>query len=332
MNKINWGIIGCGDVTELKSGPAFNKVTNSSLVAVMRRDAAKAKDYAQRHNVPKWYADANQLINDTDVNAIYVATPPSSHEEYTIAAIKAGKPVYVEKPMSVNFSSAKNMLQAANENNEKLVVAHYRRAQPIFKKIKELLAGKAIGEVRIVNLMCYKKPLTEQELSDVSIGWRVNTAIAGGGLFNDLAPHQLDLMIYFFGEVDSATGIATNQAHLYNADDIVAGSILFKSGVMFNGSWCFAVGENNEKDVCEIIGANGKISFAVFDHQLITLTKGSNTETISFDKLLHVQQPMIEKVVAYFLNESDNPCSGEEGVKVMELIDEFTLKSLNVFY
>ncbi|HEV8083093.1 MAG TPA: Gfo/Idh/MocA family oxidoreductase [Chitinophagaceae bacterium] len=332
MNKINWGIIGCGDVTELKSGPAFNKVKNSSLVAVMRRDAAKAKDYAQRHNVPKWYDEADQLISDPGVNAIYVATPPSSHEEYTIAAIKAGKPVYVEKPMSVNFSSAKNMMQVANEYNAKLVVAHYRRAQPLFKKIKELLNENAIGDVRIVNLICYKKSVTEQQLSDSKIAWRVNPLIAGGGLFNDLAPHQLDLMIYFFGEVDSATGIAANQAHLYNADDVVAGSILFKSGVMFNGTWCFTISENNEKDVCEIIGTKGKISFAVFDHQAITLTKESNTETISFDKLLHVQQPMIEKTVAYFLNESDNPCSGEDGVKVMELLDEFTQKSFNVFY
>src|SRR6187551_1308715 len=106
MEKINWGIIGCGDVSEVKSGPAFNKVNNSSLVAVMRRDGAKAKDYAHRHQVPKWYDDASLLINDPDVNAIYIATPPSSHEEYTIAAIDAGKPVYVEKPMTMNYNRA----------------------------------------------------------------------------------------------------------------------------------------------------------------------------------------------------------------------------------
>src|SRR5205085_8185937 len=102
MDKINWGIIGCGDVTEVKSGPAFNKVKNSSLVAVMRRNAVKAKDYAQRHNVPKWYTDANDLIADPKINAIYIATPPSSHEKYTLAVLDAGKPVYVEKPMSID--------------------------------------------------------------------------------------------------------------------------------------------------------------------------------------------------------------------------------------
>ena len=157
MNKINWGIIGCGDVTEIKSGPAFNKVKNSSLIAVMRRDAAKAKDYAQRHNVPKWYADADSLINDPDVNAIYIATPPSSHEQYTIAALNAGKPVYVEKPMAVNAAAAKNMMNVAKEKNIKLVVAHYRREQPMFKKIKQLLAEKNIGEICLARMEFYKK-------------------------------------------------------------------------------------------------------------------------------------------------------------------------------
>ena len=76
MEEIKWGIIGCGDVTEVKSAPAFNKVPHSSLVAVMRRDAAKAQDYALRHGVPKWYINAEQLINDPEINAIYIATPP----------------------------------------------------------------------------------------------------------------------------------------------------------------------------------------------------------------------------------------------------------------
>ena len=134
MKKINWGIIGCGDVTEIKSGPAFNKVNNSSLVAVMRRDTEKAKDYARRHNIPRWYDDANRLINDPGVNAVYIATPPSSHEEYALAAIHAGKPVYLEKPMALNYQSAVIIANTAAGKNIKLVVAHYRRAQPLFKK------------------------------------------------------------------------------------------------------------------------------------------------------------------------------------------------------
>ncbi|HMI61904.1 MAG TPA: Gfo/Idh/MocA family oxidoreductase [Puia sp.] len=323
MKKINWGIIGCGDVTELKSGPAFNKVADSALVAVMRRDAAKAEDYALRHGVPRWYADANQLINDPEVNAIYIATPPSSHEEYTLAAINAGKHVYVEKPMANNFAAASHMADVAVANNSKLVVAHYRREQPRFKKIKELIRDKAIGEVLLVRLELSKPPLTKEEMADPKIDWRVNPAIAGGGLFHDLAPHQLDLMYYFFGPVEKVTGIATNQGGLYTADDLVAGNILFRSGVAFSGTWCFNAAGVSKNDFCEIIGTAGKISFNVFSGDTITLLVDGQINTLAFDALQHVQQPMIEATVRYFLDEGPNPDSGREGAEVMRIMERF---------
>jgi predicted dehydrogenase len=326
MQTIHWGIIGCGDVTEVKSGPAFNKVKNSALIAVMRRDAEKAKDYAQRHKVPTWYSDASLLINDPDINAIYVATPPSSHEEYTLAALKAGKHVYVEKPMALNAASAAIMTKAAAEKNSKLVVAHYRRAQPLFNKIKQLIHDKAIGDVRFAKIETYKKMVTAEEMTDPSRAWRVDAAVAGGGIFNDIAPHQLDMLCYFFGEVDRSSGISAAQSNIYNADDIVTGTISFKRGVLFSGIWCFNVADDLEKDICEIIGSEGKISFSFFEHKPILLTHNGKTETISFDPLPHVQQPMIEQVVDYFLGKSSNPCTGEEGVVVMQLIDRFTGK------
>lgn len=178
MKKICWGIIGCGDVTELKSGPAFNKVPNSQLVAVMRRDAAKAQDYAQRHNVPRWYNDADKLINDRGVTAIYVATPPSSHEAYTIAALNTGKPVYVEKPMANTYAAALNMADIGAAKNNKLAVAHYRREQPRFKKIKQLVTEKAIGEILFARIELCKPPIAKEEFADEKIAWRVNPAIA----------------------------------------------------------------------------------------------------------------------------------------------------------
>jgi predicted dehydrogenase len=326
MQKINWGIIGCGDVTEIKSGPAFNKVKNSALVAVMRRDAEKAADYARRHNVPRWYADTGRLINDPEVNAIYVATPPSSHEAYTLAAIAAGKPVYVEKPMSVNATAARSMSVMANEKNIKLCVAHYRRAQPLFQKIKQLLDEKIIGEVRFARIDLYKKALTQDELATPLKAWRVNEAIAGGGLFHDLAPHQLDIMYYLFGEIEKISGLANNQAHQYQTDDIVAGNLLFRSGIVCTGLWCFNAAPSEERDSCEIIGDKGKIEFSFFEHRPINVTTHMGTNAFSFEPLQHVQQPMIEKVVSYFLDEGANPCSGDEGVVVMDLIDRITAK------
>lgn len=323
MATINWGIIGCGNVTEIKSGPAFNKVPHSKLVAVMRRNAAKAADYAKRHHVLRWYDDANQLINDPEVNAIYIATPPSSHEEYALAAIAAGKPVYVEKPMALNYIAAKNMAAAATAKNVKLVVAHYRREWPMFKKLKELIVAQAIGYTSLVRLEFCKTPITPAQLADESIAWRINPAIAGGGIFNDLAPHQLDMLYYLFGPAKKINGIAANQSNQYNAHDIVAGNILFKNGIAFSGSWCFNAYE--ESDHCEIIGTRGKLNFSFFKGGDIKMVTDEGTTNFNFETLQHVQQPMIEKTVKYFLGQADNPCKGNEGALSMRWMERFVL-------
>lgn len=318
--EIKWGIIGCGDVTEKKSGPAFNKASNSSLKAVMRRNGLKAKDYALRHGVPKWYDDANQLINDPEVNAIYIATPPLQHEDYTLRALAAGKPVYVEKPMTLNAASALRMRDAAENHHVKLSVAHYRRAQPMFLKVKSLLDAKSVGTIKLVQLQMLQ-PDKSNLIADSETNWRLDPAISGGGLFHDLAPHQLDLMIHFFGEVDKSSGISLNQGNSYGVDDIVTGHILFKSGVVFNGSWCFSVAEH--LDICEIIGTEGKISFPMFGNT-VTVSKDGDEEEFIFDGLPHVQQPMIEEVVKYFLGKAENPCSADQAIQSMKLMDSFT--------
>jgi predicted dehydrogenase len=319
---INWGIIGCGDVTEVKSGPAFNKVPGSRLIAVMRRDAAKAADYAKRHQVDKWYAEADALIQDPDVNAIYIATPPDAHEKYTLDAIKAGKPIYVEKPMALNYAAAKNMADIAAKAGVKLTVAHYRRQWPMFVQLKALLTQQVIGEIRLVQLQFYKPAQTAAELAEEKNAWRVNPAISGGGLFHDLAPHQLDILYYLFGEAESMSGVAANQGGNYTADDIVTGTIRFANGIIFSGTWCFTAGE--ARDYCEIIGSTGTIRFSFFSKQGIGLTVNGQTTVYDFDPLQHVQQPMIAETVNYFSGKASNPCTGKEGAEIMRWMELIT--------
>jgi predicted dehydrogenase len=320
-STIQWGIIGCGDVTEVKSGPAFNKVSNSKLVAVMRRNAAKAEDYAKRHGVSKWYSDAADLINDPDVNAIYVATPPLQHEDYTLQALRAGKPVYVEKPMAINAASAERMMKAAAAAGVKLSVAHYRRQQPLFLKIKSLLEEGAIGEPRLTNLYCLQ-PHNHSMITQTDDAWRYNPAVSGGGLFFDLAPHQLDLLLYFFGQPKAVNGISYNASGLYNADDTTAGQVLFQNNVLCTGTWCFTVPE--KRDYCEIIGSDGSLHFSIFEHRLLTLKRKDTEVRFEFERLPHVQQPMIQQVVAYFLDQADNPCNAAEGAEVMKMMERIT--------
>ncbi|HUH32582.1 MAG TPA: Gfo/Idh/MocA family oxidoreductase, partial [Daejeonella sp.] len=240
-NHINWGIIGCGDVTEVKSGPAFNKVDRSSLHAVMRRNAAKAKDYAERHNVPVWYDSADDLIADNLVNAVYIATPPAYHEEYAVKALKAGKDVYVEKPMALTASGCQRIAHAAELSGGKVSVAHYRRAMPFFLKIKELIESNTIGQVLFVNLKMFQGAKNEV-ISKTEDNWRLDPLISGGGLFYDLAPHQIDMMLYLFGSAQKASGFSSTTGKT-TVPDLISGQILLPNNVLFNGLWCFNVPE-----------------------------------------------------------------------------------------
>lgn len=324
MSAIKWGIIGCGDVTELKSGQAYNKIADSSLVAVMRRDAEKAADYARRHNVGKWYSDAELLMNDPGVNAVSIATPPSSHLEYAKRAIAKGLNVYVEKPVTRNSAEAEAMAEAVKEGNAKLVVAHYRRALPMFLHVKSLLDSGAIGDVRTaqIRMWQHREPTVP---TYPGTNWRLDPEVSGGGYFHDLAPHQLDLMLYFFGEPEHYSGYSLNQANTSPADDHVCGLIVFKNKVVVNGSWSFNVAESETIDACEIVGTKGKITFPFFG-KFVTLKTETGEETIDFTHPMHIQQPMIEKIVAYFKGEGPNPCTIGEAVVLMKIIDSFTGK------
>ncbi|MEK7198545.1 MAG: Gfo/Idh/MocA family oxidoreductase [Bacteroidota bacterium] len=321
LHTISWGIIGCGNVTEIKSGPAFYKIPGSSLVAVMRRDAAKAKDYAERHGVSKWYTNASELINDPAVNAIYVATPPKYHEAYTIAALLAGKPVYVEKPMSVNTASCLRMQTASDQTGVKLCVAHYRRALPMFNRIKQLLDEGVVGKIRTVKLTMLQ-PDQSSVIALTENNWRVDPEMAGAGLFFDLAPHQLDLMVYLFGKAVETYGLAANQAGLYKAEDVVTGIMRLENDILFNGQWCFTVAEGMEEDLVEINGSDGKISFPVFGYE-VTIQTGNEKKVLTFEPPAHIQQPMIAKVVQYFLGKGNNPCSAADAILSMTVMDSF---------
>jgi predicted dehydrogenase len=325
MNNINWGIIGCGNVTEKKSGQAYNKIPNSKLVAVMRRNAAKAADYASRHQVGKWYDDADKLLNDAEVNAVSIATPPAFHLEYAIAALKKGLYVYVEKPVTLNSQEAQAMANAVKEYSGKLTVAHYRRALPMFLYVKDLLAKNTIGDIRTVQIRMWKS-LRPDLIANSETNWRVLPEFSGGGYFHDLAPHQLDLMLYYFGEPEKYHGFSLNQSKVNPADDHVCGQILFKNQVVVNGSWCFNVAESETVDSCEIIGTKGKITFPFFG-TFVNWKNEEDEQTINFTHPEHIQQPMITKIVDYFRGEGPNPCPIEEAVTLMKVMDAFTEKS-----
>ena len=320
LNEVNWGIIGVGDVCEVKSAPAMNLIAGSTLKAVMRRNGDKAKDYAQRHNVPKWYDQADDLINDPEINAIYIATPPDSHQSYTLQAAAAGKPVYVEKPMARNHKECHAMINACEQAGVPLFVAYYRRRLPNFLKVKSLLDEKAIGDIRLVNIKLFKA----LDPSDGPDNWRILPEIAGGGYFYDLASHQLDLLDYLFGPIIDASGMAVNQGGKYPAEDIVVGSFSFKNSILGQGTWCFTTAENLEEETTTIVGSTGQISFSCFGDPSVSLEViDKEKEVFHFEMPKHIQQPLIQTVVDDLLGKDTCPSTGVTAArtnKIMELL------------
>lgn len=320
MKTIRWGIIGCGDVTESKSGPAFAKAENSALVAVMRRDGVKAADYAKRHNVPRWYDDAHKLIADAEVDAVYVATPPDSHEHYAIQTARAGKPVYVEKPMARSYDECRRMIDACRKESVKLFVAYYRRTLPRFLKVKELLEDRAIGQVRFVSVRLHQPPMKE-DLDPHNLPWRVRPEIAGGGRFLDLASHTLDLLDFLLGRIADARGHANNQAHLYPAEDIVTGSLAFESGVLGTGLWCFT--SHHRADEVQIVGDTGRICFSTFGpNDPVRLETEGMAEQFDIPHPPHIQQPMIQAVVNELNGQGRSPSTGETAARTSRVMDQ----------
>lgn len=301
---IRWGIIGVGDVCEVKSGPGFQKASNSQLVAVMRRDAVKARDFAERHSVPKWYNDAEALIHDEEVDAIYIATPPHVHKSYTELVVKAGKPVFVEKPMALSYAECQSMIAVCEEASIPLWVAYYRRTLPRFVKIKELIDSGAIGVVRTLSVTLRRPPVNMSK----GLPWRVQPDISGGGLFMDVAVHTLDFLDYVLGPIVSVTANAVNQAAEYPAEDNVTAIFRFESGVTGVGLWHFT--SNDSFDETVIVGTAGHIRFSSFDAKPFILSNADGEQQFHIDNPPHVHQALIQTIVDELNGIGKSPSTG----------------------
>ena len=316
VERVRWGIIGVGNVTEHKSGPGFRQAERSELIAVMRRNRDLAADYARRNDVPRWYDDADGLINDPEVNAVYVATPPDSHREYVVRVAQAGKPVYVEKPMARTAPECDDMISACEEAGVGLYVAYYRRAMPRFAAVKELLDSGRIGRLRSVSIR-NERPAPVGKADDG--GWRVDPAISGGGHFVDLGSHTLDLLDWLLGPVTHAAGIATNRGGRYPAEDLVTAVLSFSSGVEGVGVWNYD--SFRYADRVEISGTAGAMRFSCFADEPLRLLTARGVEEINAPYPETVQLPLIQTVVNALTGHGESPSTGRSAVRTARIID-----------
>jgi predicted dehydrogenase len=319
MKTIRWGMIGCGDVTEVKSGPGFYKAANSSLVAVMRRNGKLAEDYARRHGAVRWHDDAEAIIRAPDIDAVYIATLTDTHCDYTLRCAAAGKPVYVEKPMAMDHAQCVRMVDACRTAGVPLWVGYYRRALPRLLAVRDLIVQGAIGDVRMVVIRQFQRLPPVEQLTG-GVPWRIDPSLSGGGFFFEGVCHTLDFLDFLFGPVEDVGGFAANQAGAYRPEDTVTASLRFTSRIYASGAWCFA--SDFEEEYNEIIGSAGRIRFSSFRPVPIRVYRGDQCEEVPVGDPPHVHQPMIQSIVDELNGQGRCASTGESAARTAWVMDE----------
>ena len=311
MEEVRWGILGCGDVTEIKSGPAvMNRPPASRVVACMRRDLAKARDYAARHGVPRFFGDADALIDDAEVNAVYVSTPPASHCALALRVAAAGKACYVEKPMATTADECQRMVKAFRAADQPLLVAYYRRRMPRFVEAKRLIDAGDLGDVTAV-----RYALSRPHQPGRDHGWRADPGVSGGGLFVDLASHLLDLLDFLLGPLQNVAGRTAGDP----GADRTAMSWTNPGGAVGCGSWNFAGSTAEDRLVIE--GTAATLAVSCFGNEPLELRRGDAVTRIDRPHGPHVQHGLMSDVIAHLRGEGECPSTGESAARTNAVMD-----------
>lgn len=317
MQTVRWGIIGCGDVCEVKSGPGFQQAEGSELVAVMRRDGALAEDFARRHGVPAFYDDAERLIADPNVTAVYIASPPGSHLELALKVAAAGKPAYVEKPMARTHAECLRMVAAFEEAKVPLFVAYYRRALPRFLKAKEIVESGCLGQLLRVDVSFASDG--QSQLDPMRLPWRVLAEHAGGGLFLDLASHTLDVLDFLLGPLLDVQGEASKVASPGDVEDRVWLAFSTSSAVRGTGSWNFT--SPDKQDLITIQGSAGSLRLSTFGDAPLELETSAGSEQLRFTNPRTIHGPMIQVIVNGLLGKGECSSTGVTAARTSDVMD-----------
>jgi predicted dehydrogenase len=156
VNRIRWGLVGAGDIAVKRVAPALATAENSELVAVSRRQAERAEEFARSFGAQRWYATWEELVRDDGIDAVYVATPVHLHAPIAVAAAEAGKHVLCEKPMALDLAECDRMIAAADASGVRLGIAYYRHFYPVIARIRELLASGAIGAPVVAQINAFE--------------------------------------------------------------------------------------------------------------------------------------------------------------------------------
>ncbi len=311
MDIVTWGMIGCGDVTEVKNGPGLYLAKGSRLKGITNRTLEKAQDWVKRHGHGIVYSSIEELLADEEIDIVYIAVTPDKHMEYALMCAKAGKHCLIEKPLAMNYEEGLAIQEAFELAGKKAFVAFYRRAMNRFVKIKELVSENTIGEVLGAHITRYVAPMKEKTQ------WRANPAISGGNEFTETDIHILDYFVFLFGTIKEHS-IMKTQVPENGEIASVCCNLKFDSGICVSGNWHYQC--EYTKDYVEIVGTKGVLYFDFFHNEtaLVVATKEESKEYVIED-LKTVGFNLEQEIVNELLGHGKCTSTVHEALKTLQI-------------
>jgi 1,5-anhydro-D-fructose reductase (1,5-anhydro-D-mannitol-forming) len=310
IDTIRWGIIGCGNVAEYKSGPPLYQTPGSELIAVMRRDATKAADFALRHGARRWTTDAAALIADVDVNTVYIASPHALHAEHVKLAAEAGKIVLCEKPLGISTAEAQLCVEVCRAHGVPLSVAYYRRYWPIVRQMRELLNDGAIGRV-----VAARVQLADYFAGDPDRPWLTARELSGGGALANAGSHWVDLIRCLLGDIASVSAQCSSHASGFETEDTIVAQLETVEHALVSLSITLQSPITiNEFDVSGTAGRLRATSLA--DGQLILDRVGREPQIFALPRSRFAHAEFIVELIDRLRSNQPVPVPGEAAVAV----------------
>mgnify|MGYP005837091721 CR=1 FL=1 len=297
---LRWAVIGCGDIANKRVAPAMVEDPGSELVAFFSNTLTRAEELRDRFGARKACNDLDALLGDSEVEAVYIASPQQRHCEETIRAAAAGKHVLCEKPMAVTLDECQQMVRACADAGVALAVAYYRRWYPKARKLKELIEKGAIGQPLSARIFIAGR---YDPAPDDWKHWRVE-AQAGGGAMMDVGSHRLDIVCYLLGSPLSVAGLTGRLAMTYESPDTESLLCEMESGahVLAQASWATAIGP----DEMEIHGTQGSLIATPFDGKPEIILRGQGE-----DQVIAVAPPAANMHLPLIASFAARVCAGQ---------------------
>ncbi len=317
MTAWNWGLIGAGDISRKRIAPALRDSANCNFVAVNRSRADLAEEFAREFGAKKWFARFEDLLADTEVEAVYIATPVFLHAEQTVKAAEAGKHVLCEKPMALSTAECDRMLAACRANNVKLGIAYYRRFYPLINRVKEIIASGELGKISVAQINSFEFV----EMSDNNPRyWFLEKAKSGGGPMMDFGCHRIEVLTNLFGEVTQLKSIVSNAIFGREVEDTASALFQFENGTCANLTVTHAA--NEPQDTLDIFGTRGSIHIPVLNGAELKIRIGGEEKTEFHAPAGNIHQPLIEDFTEAVLNDREPTVTGEIGREIARLEEE----------